>query len=66
MLEIGAVLNYDLPQLLNWILHIFECFLSVSPSMESGGSQKKRQKVLDKYDNIRKEKPAKNYTRITY
>ena len=25
-----------------------------------------KQKVLDKYDNIEKEKPAENYTRITF
>ena len=64
MLEPGAVLatvdaefhvKRDLPYFLNWVPNIFECF-SFNFFMLELREVRKKQKLYEKYDNIRKEK----------
>ena len=68
VLETGAVLatinaefhiKYDLPKFFNWVLDITEYFFHFF--MLEGS-----QKMLDKYDSMKKENPVENYTLIPF
>ena len=57
--------KYSYPKFLSCVLGTFECFSFNLFILKSQGSQKK-QEVLGKYDNSRKEQQAESYNRITF
>ena len=56
-INVELYVKYDFPQFSNWVLNIFECFFFHFFMLESGELRKK-QKLHNKCDNIRKRKPV--------
>ena len=65
LINLESHVKCDLPQFFICILNIFDYFY-FNFFMSESREVRNKQKLHDKYNNIRKKKPAENYTWITF